>query len=278
MPLVPRSDQDVIGRGGDRLLPQRAVGLAAPAFGDRARCRTADDAVVVAGDHRDARYFTRPRRRDHLRIGGMGPVVQLHRRFVLGLAGDVVGAGTVEGGEEGGVERVGDQRDAARVVAAKLDDDLPPLGGRELVQRPAVNEHDRLAGSTQPGLVCGIMRQQVIEIGDCALDPGRRVLPRDLFVIGGYRQSMLCRGVEQQRQATVLEAALPPPAGDKAGDAGTPRRHRLAVEDQRVVAVIGAMGRVMRRILDLLIRRIDILPVHPMPADCRIAIPAVVEG
>src|SRR5215471_7554695 len=51
VPLVPRGDQHVIGMSGDRLFPQDAVGLAAPALGHRARRRPADLGVVITGNY-----------------------------------------------------------------------------------------------------------------------------------------------------------------------------------------------------------------------------------
>src|SRR5437763_15623954 len=49
VPFVPRRNQDIVRVGGDRLLPQHAVGLAAPAIGDRTRRRPAELCSVVAG-------------------------------------------------------------------------------------------------------------------------------------------------------------------------------------------------------------------------------------
>ena len=48
--------------------------------------------------------------------------------------------------------------------------------------------------------------------------------------------------------------------------------------ERRFVAVIGAVGGKIRRILDPLVDRIDLSPMTPFVVDLRIAVPTVIEG
>jgi hypothetical protein len=79
-------------------------------------------------------------RRDHPGIGGMRPGADLRGRFVLRLAGDVVGACPIERGGKPTFHRIGNQHDALLVVAPHPGEDLLPIGRRKLVQGAAVNE------------------------------------------------------------------------------------------------------------------------------------------
>lgn len=80
---------------------------------------------------------------------------------------------------------------------------------------------------------------------------------------------MLFGSGEQWGHAAVLEAIAAPPAGDKTGQPGSACRLCLPVEHRRIMAVIGAACRLMRRVLDAHVSRIDVFPMHPPAADRR---------
>jgi hypothetical protein len=85
------------------------------------------------------------------------------------------------------------------------------------------------------------------------------------------------RDGQEQRHPAVLETVGPPPARNKSSDPGSARYLHLPLDYRRIMAVVGAVGPEIRRIVDAFAGRIDTLPVPPLMAHLWVAVPAVLE-
>ena len=105
---------------------------------DWARGLPPGHSVIVARYHCYSGDFAGSYCGDHMWVSGMGPGAHLNRRLVLGLASHVVRASAIKDGDEGRIERVGDQRDATGVVVPYLRNHPFPIGRRKRIYSNAL--------------------------------------------------------------------------------------------------------------------------------------------